>query len=236
MPQESHKKVGAIIVAGGKGRRLKSPVSKQYIEIAGKPILRHTLEKFQACRQVDEIVVVLPASDVDRLKSTIDWEWKLTKVKHVVAGGQERYHSVWAGLQKLSENVEVVLIHDGVRPFVTQRMIKESIRAARQHGAAIVGVTPKDTIKTIADETIKRTLDRDTLILVQTPQTFRREIIVSAYRQAFADNQFATDDAALVERIGVSVRIVQGEYSNIKITSLDDLIFASALMERGEAP
>lgn len=226
--------VAVIVVAAGMGKRMGGDRPKQFLEIGGKPILRLTLERFQDADGVDQIYVVTNPRLVDDLSPVIKDEWGIGKLMTVVAGGTERHDSVWAGLQALEEAVRIVMIHDGVRPFVSRRIIAESINAARQVGAVIVGVTPKDTVKQISDRHVAATLDRAVLLLTQTPQTFQKHIVVNAYQKAFSQNDFSTDDAALVEKLGQSVLVVQGDHMNIKITTPDDLAIANAFMERME--
>lgn len=224
-------KVAAVIVAAGSGERLKGSVSKQFIEIEGKAVLLHTLEKFQCCSSVDEIVVVVPESAVEQISHKVKYEWNLTKVSAIVQGGKERYDSVQMGLKSASEKTDIVVIHDGVRPCVSVKLIERVIRACQQHGAAIVGVTPKDTIKERYENFVSRTLVRDDLIAVQTPQAFKRDLIMRAYAETPDKKIVITDDSALVERLEHQVAIIEGDYSNIKITSAEDLILAKALLK-----
>ncbi len=225
-------KVAAIIVAAGSGKRFGGTVKKQFLEIKGKPILVFTLERFQSCEDIDEIVLVVPQAEMQFIKDRILKEYPLSKIKQIVGGGQERYHSVYNGLNALSADVEIVAVHDGVRPFITIEKISRLICEAQIHGAALPAVKPRDTVKSCNQGFTSHTLDRDSLVLVQTPQVFKKELLLKAYRQAFASQQFGTDDAALVERSGWPVYIVPGDYDNIKITTVDDLFIAGKLLER----
>jgi 2-C-methyl-D-erythritol 4-phosphate cytidylyltransferase len=225
-------RVVAIIVAAGRGERIGGEVSKQFIKIHGKPILLHTLEKFEQCPSIDEIVAVVPKAFVDRVQESIDHEWRLKKVAEVVAGGDERYDSVWQGLEAIGEDAGIVAIHDGVRPCISIELIEHSVRICRDCGAVIVGVPPKDTIKEKSGNTVRRTLNREDLVAVQTPQVFERNLIHRAYQRALKKGLKSTDDAALVEDLGHSITIVEGEYTNIKITSVDDLLLAKALLTK----
>ncbi len=225
-------KAAAIIVAAGQGKRFGGATLKQFIEIGGKYVLRHTLEKFAASDAIAELIVVVPPSEVERIDFLCKGEWNTKKLRQVVAGGLERHDSVWAGLQAVSEGVELVAIHDGVRPFVSLETIRIAIEQAEKYEAVAVGVTPKDTIKQVNGEAVVKTLDRSTLIAIQTPQVFRKNLILRAHKRAMADGFFSTDDAALVERLGQTVRIVAGDYRNIKITSPDDLLIAEALLRQ----
>ncbi len=231
MSRENKTVVAALVVAAGSGVRMGGAMPKQFIEIANKPILQHTLERFQHSAAIDQVYVILSPEYVDEYAAIIENNWRISKLVKVVAGGAERHLSVWAGLQNLSKDVEIVLIHDGVRPFVSEQIIDASIKSAVLYGAAVVGVPPKDTVKQVEGDVIGHTLDRKTLLLAQTPQTFRKNIILKANEQAFADNAFSTDDAALVERMGRQVAIVPGEWKNIKITSPEDLVVAKAFLE-----
>jgi 2-C-methyl-D-erythritol 4-phosphate cytidylyltransferase len=225
--------VAAIIVAAGSGQRMGGAIPKQFLEINGKAILRYTLEKFQSCPEIEQIYVILPANFIATYEEVFRVEWKIDNLVKVVAGGAERHLSVWAGLEALEKDVEIVMIHDGVRPFVSSRILRESIFAAEQFGAAVVGLTPKDTVKQIAGEYVEKTMNREQLLLAQTPQTFRKDVIVNANKNAFRTGSFSTDDAALVEQMGMRVAIVPGEWTNIKITSPEDLVVARAIIERG---
>lgn len=224
-------KVVAIIVAAGRGDRIGGPVSKQFIEINGKSVLLHTVEKFEQCSAIDEIVVVVPEAFVDSVLTSARQERRLNKVTAVVAGGNERYDSVWHGLEAAGEDTAIVVIHDGVRPCVSVELIERSVHACREHGAVIVGVPPKDTIKEKSADIVKKTLVRKDLVAVQTPQVFKRDLIYRAYQRAFAEGLTSTDDATLVENLGHPVAIVEGEYTNIKITSAEDLMLAKTLLK-----
>lgn len=222
--------VTALIVAAGQGKRFGGAVSKQFLEVAGRPLLWHTMAAFAACPAVDSLVVILPADGMAlRLAEIVDW--RFDKFHTAVAGGAERHDSVLAGLAALPPQATLVAIHDGVRPLVTSGIITASITAAAASGAAIAAVPPKDTIKAADGDRVEKTLDRRRLVLVQTPQTFRVELIRAAYARALASGEFSTDDAALIEAMGHPVRIVPGDYRNIKVTSPEDLVFINALLE-----
>ena len=228
MPTPSAKVV-SIIPAAGMGVRMGLPLPKQYYEIDNKPILAYTLEKFQKCHAVDGIILVVSEDIIERSKEIVD-QWKIQKVFRVIQGGEKRQDSVRAGLNVLSGQTEIVVIHDGVRPFVSVMKIQESIEAAKQHGAAILVVPVKDTIKRCQGLWVEETLERDTLYRVQTPQCFCVEWIRNAYAKAAEDDYYATDDAALVERLGHRIRIIDGEDINIKLTSPADLKLAERLI------
>jgi 2-C-methyl-D-erythritol 4-phosphate cytidylyltransferase len=221
----------AIVPAAGSGNRMGRDVSKQYLSLGGMPLLVHTLKVFEGCPLVDNVLVVVPPSDIEVVHNTILAPWKLKKVAGVIPGGKERQDSVRAGIEALDADTGIVIIHDAVRPFVTIELISQCIRAAGQEGAVTVGVPVKDTVKEVApDGRVMRTCDRSLMWLTQTPQAFRRDIIESAHRAAVRDGFRGTDDTSLVERLGIAVRMIRGDYNNIKITTPEDLLFAEALL------
>ncbi len=216
--------LGAVIVAAGRGTRMGTKESKQYLPINGKPILVYTLEAFEKADEVSTVVLVVSKEDIVHCQSYIE-KYGLTKISAIVAGGTSRQGSVFEGLQHL--NTEWVIVHDGVRPFVSIENMIECWRAAEQYGAAVIAVRVKDTIK-IADEAgmVHSTLDRNSLWAIQTPQAFRCSDLMTAHKRAELDGYEGTDDASLMERSGIPVRIVEGDYGNIKITTPDDLQWA----------
>lgn len=221
---------GVIIVAAGKGSRMRAAISKQYLLIQNKPIIVHTLELFQQFAAVDEIVLVVGSDDVNMANNWVE-QYKLSKVSTVIAGGEERQDSVYIGLQQLSPEIEWVMIHDGVRPFVTSEAVEALLMQVKQTQAAVLAVPVKDTIKMVDDTgVIVSTPERSRLWAVHTPQAFARKTIIEAHEQAIADNFIGTDDAMLVERLGRPVHIVQSDYDNIKITTPDDLQRAESIM------
>jgi len=216
-------KTVAIITAAGQGKRMGRP--KQFIKIAGRPMLWWTLSVFQKTKAIDEIILVINAEEKNQTKG-----FKFSKIKKVVAGGGERQDSVNNGLKALPENTEIVVIHDGARPLVTAGMIEAAIHQAKKHGAAVVGVPVKDTIKLVNPKpgTVIRTLSRDRVWAAQTPQVFKRGLIMRAYQKY--GKQKVTDDAMLVEKMGKPVKMLMGSYLNLKITTPDDLLLAEALL------
>ncbi len=224
-------KTAAIIPAGGSGKRVGGEVRKQYLTLGGKPVLAHTLTAFQKSDTIDEIILVAPEDDLDFVRQNIVAPNDLGKVSAVVAGGRERQDSVFNGLKALAGPCDVVLVSDAVRPFVTQDMIARVTDAAIRQGAACIGVRAKDTIKeTVEGDVVQATLPREHLWQTQTPQAFQYEILCRAYAAAEKDGYYGTDDASLVERIGVPVVMIEGASRNIKITTPDDLVIAEALM------
>jgi 2-C-methyl-D-erythritol 4-phosphate cytidylyltransferase len=226
-------KAVAVIPAGGSGKRMGGTLSKQYVLLAGKPILAHTLERFQESGAVSAVILVVPAEDVASVRQAIVERYGLTKVKAVVPGGAQRQDSVRNGLDAAGEGYDIVLIHDGVRPFISDGLIADAVREAETFGAVTVGCPAKDTMKNVsAAGFVQSTLPRDSIWTIQTPQAFRTGIIVKAHRQAAEDGYYGTDDASLVERMGLPVKVLAGSYDNIKITTKEDLALAERIMNR----
>lgn len=214
-------RVAAIIVAGGQGTRTGADLPKQFVEIAhGRTMLDVTLQAFLSCAEVDEVIVAVPAGFADRVPSAARLQ--------IVAGGARRQDSMANALARVSDKADVVLVHDAARPFVSQALITATIAAARQHGAAIAALPVSDTVKrTAASESrrvIRETLPRDEIVLAQTPQGFRRELLVAAL--AAARDSEVTDEAMLVEHAGIPVFVVEGDPTNVKITTAEDLELA----------
>jgi len=225
-------KAAAVIVSAGKGQRFIEGRKKQFHLLAGKPILAHTLDKFETCPLIESIVLVVGQEDMDYCMKEIVEKYHYRKVSQIVPGGKRRQESVKNGIDTLPKNVEVIVIHDGVRPFVTRAMIEESIHSAIRFGAVVVAMPVKDTIKMAnPDGTVLKTLDRKSLWQIQTPQTFQTNLIKEAYHKANQDGFIGTDDASLVERLGVKVHILPGSYTNIKITTAEDLMLAHLFLK-----
>lgn len=225
--------ITAVIVAAGIGARMGGPVNKHLLLLAGKPVLAHTLAVFEACPVVDNVILV---GGLDRLAvyQQMVMDFGFAKVSAVVAGGETRQESCEKGLAQAA-NADIVIMHDGARPLVTVRMIAETVEEAGRHGAAIVAVPVKDTIKQgDTDGFVTATLERTLLWQVQTPQTFRIDILRRA-QQAAHGVFTGTDDAALVERLGLPVKIVPGDYGNLKVTTPDDLVVAEYLLSLRQA-
>jgi 2-C-methyl-D-erythritol 4-phosphate cytidylyltransferase len=219
---------GVVVVAAGRGTRMGAADSKQYLLLEDKPIIVHTLEVFERLNEVAEVALVVGADDLERCRSLVS-AFGLGKVTAVVAGGTERQHSVYCGLQALQ--TEWVMVHDGVRPLVTAEAIRGCCRRAEQIGAAVLAVPVKDTIKKVNDAgLIESTPDRRSLWAIQTPQAFRRSLLLEAHEQAAREGFIGTDDAMVVERYGAPVAVAEGDYTNIKITTPDDLPWAAFLL------
>jgi len=223
-------KVGAIIPAAGRGKRIGASVPKQFLEIQGKPLLHHTLTVFASCKLIDYVVLVMPRTDVD--ETADDWLNKYEIVREVVVGGEQRQDSVYNGFNSLEEETGIVVVHDGVRPFTTPQMITATVEAAQQHGAAITAIPVSDTVKQAADGFVKQTVSRDGLWRVQTPQAFQYGLLKQAFKKAKKDSYYGTDEGSLVEYLGERVKIVPGSELNIKITRKEDLILGESLLSR----
>ena len=223
-------KVGAIIPAAGRGKRIGASVPKQFLEIQGKPLLHHTLTVFASCKLIDYVVLVMPRTDVDEMGE--DWLNKYEIVREVVVGGEQRQDSVYNGFNSLEEGTDIVVVHDGVRPFTTPQMIIATVEAAQQHGAAITAIPVSDTVKQAADGFVKQTVSRDGLWRVQTPQAFQYGLLQQAFKKAKKDSYYGTDEGSLVEYLGERVKIVPGSELNIKITRKEDLVLGESLLSR----
>ena len=223
--------ISAIILAGGKGKRMGAPVSKQFIEIKGKPIIYYTIKKFSENKKIDNIVVVLSKDEVGYFKENILEKYNL-KVDNIVIGGTERQDSVYNGLKSLEDtNTDIVLIHDGARPFISDRIIDDGIKFAQVYGACAPGVMPKDTIKIKNESNFSvSTPDRGSLVAIQTPQVFKFNEILECHEKIRYNGEMVTDDTMVVEKYGYSVYLYDGEYTNIKVTTPEDLILAERLI------
>jgi len=225
-------KADAVIVSAGKGLRFMEGKKKQFHFLEGKPILAHTLDRFETCPLIRSIRLVAGQEDMDYCLKEIVEQYRFQKVSQIVPGGKRRQESVKNGIDALPKDTDIVAIHDGVRPFVTQAMIEDSIHSAVRYGAVILAMPVKDTIKmSNPDGTVLKTLDRESLWQVQTPQTFQVSVIKEAYSKAAEDAFIGTDDASLVERLGVKVHILPGSYTNIKITTAEDLWLANLFLK-----
>ncbi len=226
----------AIVPAGGLGVRFGADRPKQFLELAGCPIIMHTLRRLAACPDVSHIVVALPPTGQPVFDALLE-TFPVAKPVTAVAGGAERQESVWLALAAVPDGASVVVVHDAVRPFATTELITATIAAARTDRAAVVGHPATDTIKLVRDGLAYDTPPRPTLYAVQTPQAFETALLREAHARAIAGQVTATDDAMLVERLGVPVRIVPGPRWNLKITHPDDLPLADFLWQRlGQEP
>jgi 2-C-methyl-D-erythritol 4-phosphate cytidylyltransferase len=220
----------AIIAAAGAGTRMASDRPKQFLLLAGTPVIFHTLKVFEQCDSIDEVIVVLPAEESAGFLS-LAGKFGVRKLARVVPGGVTRADSVKRGLLAIrSATAEIVAVHDGVRPFVTVEEIDATVAAAKADGAAILVAPVTDTIKQVADEAVVKTLDRGVLRRALTPQCFRYELLREAYNHADVNDPSLTDESALVEQLGKRVNIVEGSTRNIKITTAEDLAIAEAIL------
>ena len=223
----------AIVLAAGQGKRMGTAVQKQYLEIKGHPVLYYSLQAFQQSTLIDEIVLVVGEGQREYCEKEIVEKYNFTKVKHIVQGGRERYHSVWNGLQKVQEGY--VFIHDGARPFLTETILEKAYEEVCSYPACVVGMPVKDTIKMADNEGFAvETPNRSLLWQIQTPQVFDVALIRKAYALLMEQTDICvTDDAMVVEQmLDMKVRLVQGSYENIKITTPEDLDIAEILVEK----
>jgi 2-C-methyl-D-erythritol 4-phosphate cytidylyltransferase len=227
----------AIIAAGGQGKRIEGKLPKQFLMLKDKPILAHTVDKFERCELIDEIILVVPEDYLEYCSQAIVDKYNFKKVRKIICGGKERQDSVFLGLKACSNNTSIVVIHDGVRPLISPDKISESIKLCEEKkssgpiGAVVLAVPVKETVKRVERGNIITTLDRDKIWLTQTPQTFEYKLILDAHQKAEEDNFMGTDDSALVERLGYEVTVLEGDYRNIKITTAEDLMIAEKFLE-----
>ena len=227
-------RVAAIIPAAGEGRRMGGTVPKQFLQIGGREILARTLEVFEGCVAIDDVWVVVAAELCTACQSTIVERYGFRKIRGVIAGGTTRQESVWRGLQQVTDAVDLIVVHDGVRPFVTELLLQQTLDHASRYGAAIAAVPLKDTLKRVSTSgTVEATVPRERLWRVQTPQAFQHALLRRAFQHAWRQGLQATDEAGLIEALGYPVQIVPSYEHNIKITTPDDLVFcATFLCER----
>lgn len=234
----SHKVI-AIVPSAGLGRRFGSDANKPFQILGGKPLVVWALETLESVDAIEEIIPVLRKEDVER-GIEVFRSYNISKTKRVAAGGKERQDSVYNGLKLIGDKNCIVLIHDGVRPFIEKDLIEKVIKELLKGGkgglksfdGVVLGVPVKDTIKEAESGIIKSTIRRDSLWAIQTPQVFPYKKISAAYKKSIKEGFYSTDDAALMERYGGKIKVIMGSYSNIKITTPDDLIFAEYLLSK----
>jgi 2-C-methyl-D-erythritol 4-phosphate cytidylyltransferase len=223
----------AIVLAGGTGKRMGSSTSKQFLLLDNKPILVHTLQVFQECRPIDGIYLVVNHKDLPTIQEEILEAYHFSKILKLVIGGRLRQDSVRNGLEAIDEACDIVTIHDAARPFVSPAFIEKSIFLMEMFDAIIPAIPARDTIKAISKEGfVLKTLERDTLWHVQTPQTFKYELIMKAYREGMAKKLYGFDDSAFIEHLGKKVKVIEGSPYNIKITTPEDLIMAKGILSQ----
>ncbi len=227
------KRVAALIPAAGSGRRMGGPVLKPFLQLRGREVLARTLDVFEMCQVIDEVWVVVPDEHRVVCQQTVIERYGFQKVQGVVAGGATRQASVWQGLQQVKDDVELVVVHDGVRPFVSAWLVQETLHQAALCGAAIAAVPLKDTLKRVAETgEVECTVPRDRLWRIQTPQAFQRHVLLAAFQHALAQGLEATDEAGLVEAHGRQrVCVVPGMENNVKVTTPDDLLMCESLLD-----
>ena len=222
--------VSAIVLAGGRGKRMGTIQSKQYISLNGKPILYYTLKQFMKNKFIDKIILVVPEDEEEYCNKEVLQKYQL-RLDKIVFGGRERQDSVYNALSEL-EDSDIVLIHDGARPFVSQRIINDAVKYAKIHKAAAPGIMPKDTIKIKGEDNFSiSTIDRSRAVAIQTPQAFDFNLIYECHKKIKESGTPVTDDTMVAELFGNKVYIYDGEYTNIKITTPEDLILAEYLVK-----
>ncbi|MBB5325813.1 2-C-methyl-D-erythritol 4-phosphate cytidylyltransferase [Anoxybacillus tepidamans] len=217
-----------VIPAAGQGKRMKAGINKQLIKLRHQPVIIHTLKVFEQDDWCQGIVMVVNEAEREQFQELLE-KFQIKKVLSIVSGGAERQHSVYNGLKAVKES-DFVLIHDGARPFITIEKIHELVKEANEHGAAVPAVPMKDTVKRVSQGFVDETVERSSLWAIQTPQAFRVSLILEAHERARQEGYVGTDDASLVERIGKKVKVIEGNYRNIKLTTPDDLLFAEAIL------
>lgn len=221
-------KIAAVVPAAGKGARFGNRIPKQFLKIGDREVITRTIDTILSVPEIGTVVAIAAPDGEELLADVLAAVSGFDRRGRVIGGGRERQDSVCNGLSILDADTDLVVVHDGVRPLVTVALIRASIRTAAESGAAVAAVPVKDTIKRVTGETVIETLPRDELWQVQTPQTARYDWLMTAHRKAREQNYYATDEAGLLEWQGYPVRIVQGDYRNIKITTREDLAAAAA--------
>ena len=225
------KRISAIILAGGSGRRMADSTPKQYLEICGKPILNYSIDAFESAESISEIILVVPHGQVEYCRQMIVEPWNYSKVTRIIEGGTTRQESSLKGILVTSQGSSFVMIHDGARPFVQSQEIENMVKEMTGKSAVIIAVQVKDTIKRVSENAvIEETLERSNLWAAMTPQAFKRDLIIKAHEKAVESGHQATDDASLVEIMGEKVHIMEGNYMNMKITTKEDLVIGEAIL------
>ena len=223
----------AIILAGGTGKRMGTPTNKQFLHLENKPIIVHTLQVFEECRPVDGIYLVVNQKDLPVIQEEILETYRFNKLVKIVIGGRLRQDSVRNGLEAIDPPCDIVIIHDGARPFVSPSFVEKGIYLMEMYDAIIPALQVKDTIKVISKEGfVVKTLERDSLWHVQTPQTFKYELILKAYKEGMAKKLYGYDDATFLEMMGRKVKVIEGSPYNMKITTPEDLVLAKGLLSQ----
>lgn len=225
----------AIVVAAGVGRRFKNKNGKQFVDLLGRPLISYGIESIHLCRSVDAITLVTNEETIDACRRDVVDKFGFSKVENIIAGGESRQESVYLGLMSLNDSTDKVIIHDGARPNISVEKIEEVVEAATIDNGAILAVPVTDTIKLAGKmDTIANTLEREGLWSAQTPQVFDYHVLMEAHVLAIADDYHGTDDASLVERLGRPVKVMFGDYENLKVTTPGDLDMIKAIMKDKE--
>lgn len=223
----------AIILAGGTGKRMGASTNKQFLILDNKPIIVHTLQVFEDCRSVDGVYLVANQKDLPMIQEEILEQYKFNKIMKIVVGGRLRQDSVKNGLEAIEGPCDIVVIHDGARPFITPSFIEKGVFLMEMFDAIIPAMPVKDTIKLISKEGfVAKTLERDSLWYVQTPQTFKFDLIARAYREGMAKKVYGYDDATFLECFGKKIKVIEGSPYNIKITTPEDLVIARGILSQ----
>lgn len=232
--KQENLKCTAVVLAAGTGSRMKAKVAKQFLELAGRPLIYYALKAVEDSRVIDDCILVTGEEDIPRMQRDIVERYGFRKVKEIVAGGSERCFSVANAMNHISEDTDLVFIHDGARPFLSEAILERTRQAAVECGACVAAVPSKDTVKIVDEEGYAVcTPARNTVWNVQTPQVFEKNLIVQAYADFVKDKTFVTDDASVVERYtDTKVKLVEGAYNNIKVTTPEDLVVAEALLRK----
>jgi len=221
----------SIIVAAGTGSRMNSVIPKQFLKVGGKPVLYHTIIKFDKAKYVKEIILVISPEYIDSKELEESIPKQLSKTFKIVQGGDTRQQSVKNGLDQVSPDIPIVMTHDGVRPLIEPQMIDKAVIQCGKKDGVIFAIPAMDTLKEVENNIIKKSLDRDKIWQMQTPQVFKKEILQQGFDLAEKDNFFSTDEASLVERLGIAIHIIQGKKSNIKLTVKEDIQIVEALLK-----
>lgn len=233
----NNKKVTAVIAAAGSSNRMKSSINKTFIKINGLPVIMHTIDKFQKSIYVDEIILAAKSDEIDYLRDVILPLGDTSKVKCIVEGGSSRQETIKNCLKRINDDVDVVLTHDGARPFVHVETIDNAIEEVLNKRAVVVSVPVKDTIKSVVDDgsnIVHLTPNRSLLWAAQSPQVFFKEDLINAYEYCESEGIEGTDDSSLVEKYGVKVHVIWGTYDNIKLTTPEDLVLAELFIKSGD--
>lgn len=223
--------VSVIVAAAGMSNRMGSKINKQFINIDNDPILVHTLNKFEQSNYIDEIILIAKEEEVEYCRKEIVRKYGFKKIKKIIKGGKERQDSIYNGILALDERSDIVLTHDGARPFVRKQNIEDGIKGVLEYDACVIGVPVKDTIKVVDDDkSVHHTPKRSMLWAAQTPQCFWKSILQKGYEYAINEGIVGTDDSSIVEKAGYDVKMIMGNYDNIKITTPEDLIIAESLL------